>query len=102
MAAGENVRNGRGGQSICRREHPAGQAKTHHIRQEPSIGGVDRQIRKAGQQVRERVEPSRLTEHCSRLIAGREQSLDNSNAFSDDDATPIRPHVRIGEIAEIR
>jgi hypothetical protein len=97
-----NVRNGGSWQSVCRCEDPAGLAKTHHIRHGPSIGGIHGQVRNAGSQVRERVESSRLTEHCSRLIAGREQSLDNGDAFSDDDATPIRPHVRIGEIAEIR
>ena len=90
------------GRSVRRRKHPAGQAKTHHIRQEPPIGGVDGQIRKAGQHVREHVEPSGLTEYCSRLIAGGQQSLDNGDALGNDHATPIRPHVRIGEVAEIR
>ena len=80
----------------------AGQAKTDHIRQEPPIGGVDGQIRKAGQHVGEHVEPSGLTEHCSRLITGGQQSLDNGDALGNDHATPIRPDVRVGEVAEVR
>ncbi len=99
---GQEVGDRGGRKPVRRRQNPASQPEADHIRQQPPIGAVDGQVGKAGQGVRECGEPSRLTEHRSRPVPRREQSLHNSDALGNDHPAPIRPYVRVGQVAEIR